>query len=261
MAVRRRNQEQVINLTGEDITHNGITFNYSKNFNQIIKLNTKNYPCWRRKILYLLKLNKLIKYVLHPVDQFDSSLVYQKNIKNIKVTNDFTAKWIIINGFGEETQKLINGNEKTAFQNCNIFRESFNKSKGRRKIEIQNKIETMKFYYNYVNLRSSVVYVNIFCKNKSFKSQYTSDPNSYDITKKEHVLGNFIVVESHDVLAYSYIQNNDIQQNHNEGVIAYAQVINEIMSLRFFSHLGSDGECTLECNGNLSVPILKGHLE
>jgi len=163
MAVRRRNQEQVINLTGEDITHNGITFNYSKNFNQIIKLNTKNYPCWRRKILYLLKLNKLIKYVLHPVvrklwkgdinekltdyfkDQFDSSLVYQKNIKNIKVTNDFTAKWIIINGFGEETQKLINGNEKTAFQNCNIFRESFNKSKGRRKIEIQNKIETMKF--------------------------------------------------------------------------------------------------------------------
>jgi len=30
---------------------------------------------------------------------------------------------------------------------------------------------------------------------------------------------------------------------------------------RFFSHLGSDGECTLECNGNLSVPILKGHLE
>jgi len=30
MALRRRNQEQVINLTGEDITHNGIAFNYSE---------------------------------------------------------------------------------------------------------------------------------------------------------------------------------------------------------------------------------------
>jgi len=46
MAGRRRNQEQVINLTREDITYNSINFNYSENFNQIIELNTENYPCW-----------------------------------------------------------------------------------------------------------------------------------------------------------------------------------------------------------------------
>jgi len=111
----------------------------------------------------LLTINKLTKYVLHPIvkklrkrdireeltdypeDQFDSSLVYEKNTKNIDITNDIKAKWIIINGLGEHTQKLINGNEKTAFQIWNIFQESFTKSKERRKIEIQNKIETMKF--------------------------------------------------------------------------------------------------------------------
>jgi len=116
MAGRRRNQEQVISLTGKDITHNGITFNYSENFNQITELNTENYPGWRGKILYLLTINKLTKYVLHPIvkklkkrdireeltdypeDQFDSSLVYEKNTKNIDITNDITAKWIIING-------------------------------------------------------------------------------------------------------------------------------------------------------------------
>ena len=101
MAGRRRNQEQVINLTGEDITQNGITFNYSENFNQITELNTENYPGWRRKILYLLTINKSTKYVLHPIvkklrkrdireelidypeDQFDSSLVYEKNTKTL----------------------------------------------------------------------------------------------------------------------------------------------------------------------------------
>jgi len=67
MAGRRGNQEQVINLTGEDIIHNGITFNYSENFNQITELNTENYPCLRRKILYLLTINQLTKYVLHPI--------------------------------------------------------------------------------------------------------------------------------------------------------------------------------------------------
>jgi len=62
---------------------------------------------------------------------------------------------------------------------------------------------------------------------KSSKSQYASDTNSYDITKKQYkeikkraCPWKFLIVESsttnaylgHDVLVYSYIQNNGIQQ-------------------------------------------------
>jgi len=93
----------------------------------------------------------------YPEDKFDSSLVYEKNTNDIDITNDITAKWIIINGLGERTQKLINGNEKTAFQIWNIFQDSFTKSKERRKIDIQNKIETMKF--------NTKIDINIFIAN------------------------------------------------------------------------------------------------
>ncbi|KAL6594205.1 hypothetical protein U3516DRAFT_766775 [Neocallimastix sp. 'constans'] len=96
--------------------------------------------------------------------------------------------------------------------------------------------------------------MKIIKNKKSSKSQYTSDPNTYDITKKEHVLGNFVVVESHDVFAYSgtvaYHSTGLIYANGS--VVAYAQVINEIMSLCFFSHLSSDGECTLEVNFSMT---------
>jgi len=128
--------------------------------------------------LYLLTINKLTKYVLHPIvrklrkrdireeltdypeDQFDSSLVYEKNTKNIDITNDISAKWIIINGLVEQTQKLINWNEKTTFQIWNIFfQESFTKSKERRKIEIQNKIETIKF-----DTMTDIIYSLPICK-------------------------------------------------------------------------------------------------
>jgi len=128
--------------------------------------------------LYLLIINKLTKYVLHPIvkklrkrdtreeltdyqgNQFDSSLVYEKNTKNINIINDISAKWIIINGLVEQTQKLINGNEKTTSQIWNIFfQESFTKSKERRKIEIQNKIETIK-----LDTMTDIIYSLPICK-------------------------------------------------------------------------------------------------
>ena len=120
----------------------------------------------------------MTKYVLHPIvkklrkrdtreeltdyqgNQFDSSLVYEKNTKNINIINDISAKWIIINGLVEQTQKLINGNEKTTSQIWNIFfQESFTKSKERRKIEIQNKIETIK-----LDTMTDIIYSLPICK-------------------------------------------------------------------------------------------------
>ena len=256
MAGRRGNQEQVINLTGEDITHNGITFNYSENFNQITELNTENYPGWRRKILYLLTINKLTKYVLHPIvkklrkrdireeltdypeDQFDSSLVYEKNTKNIDITNDITAKWIIINGLGEQTQKLINGNEKTAFQIWNIFQESFTKSKERRKIEIQNKIETMKF--------DTKTDINIFIANlQNLIDELEKIDNDLSINTKIGILNRclpedlrWINVFQHkswesccsyvkeiipNIVLFNLIEKNSIQENNNNNVLFNAE--------------------------------------
>jgi len=108
-------------------------------------------------VLYLLTINKLTKYVLTPTikkirkkdikedisnyieDEFDDSLVYEKETNIKDITNDITAKWMIINGLGDQTQKLIEGSEKTAYQIKKILQSSFTKSPGRMKIEINQK--------------------------------------------------------------------------------------------------------------------------
>ena len=113
---------------------NTITFNYSENFNRITELNTENHTTWRRNMLYLLNINKLTKYVLIPIikklkkkdikgnineyieDQFDDTFVYEKNTTINDIDNDITTKWIIINSLGEQTQSIIEGNEKSAYE-------------------------------------------------------------------------------------------------------------------------------------------------
>lgn len=162
----RSRQVQPIGIESDNNNQKGITFNYSENFNRVIELDTDNYSSWRRKILYFLTINKLSKYVTTPVvrklrkkdikedienyieDQFDDMLVYEKNTDPDDITNDITTKWIIINGLGEKTQKIIEGNEKTAYEIWKLLQESFTKSIGRRKMELNEKIKLMKFDIN-----------------------------------------------------------------------------------------------------------------
>ncbi|KAL6631424.1 hypothetical protein U3516DRAFT_737504 [Neocallimastix sp. 'constans'] len=150
--------------------------------------------------------------------------------------------------------------------------------------------------YNYVNLRSSVMYINIFCikslnspvelhikanveNNSQQRYVENNDENNKKIRrvpslnipvilipmilqrsniknlKREHVPGNFVVVESstkNGTTSGTVAYHSTGLIYANGSVVAYAQVINEIMSLRFFSHLGSDGECTLEVNFSMT---------
>jgi len=64
MTRRQTNNDPVIINQSTDSRRNLITFNYSESFNRIIELNTENYKGFSRKILYLLSVNKLTKYVL-----------------------------------------------------------------------------------------------------------------------------------------------------------------------------------------------------
>ena len=114
-------------------------------------------------MLYLLNINKLTKYVLIPIikklkkkdikgnineyieDQFDDTFVYEKNTTINDIDNDITTKWIIINSLGEQTQSIIEGNEKSAYEIWKLLKESFTKSKEQRKIELTKKIENLKF--------------------------------------------------------------------------------------------------------------------
>ena len=52
---------------------------------------------------------------------------------------------MIINGLDDKTLKLIEGNEKTAYDIWEILRWSFTKSPGKRKLKIENEIKTLKF--------------------------------------------------------------------------------------------------------------------
>ena len=106
---------------------------------------------------------KLTKYVLIPIikklkkkdikgnineyieDQFDDTFVYEKNTTINDIENDITTKWIIINSLGEQTQSIIEGNEKSAYEIWKLLKESFTKSKEQRKIELTKKIENLKF--------------------------------------------------------------------------------------------------------------------
>jgi len=103
---RNNNNNQVINITKENPSSMGISFNYSENFNHITELTVENFVTWRTNILYLLCINNLDEYISTPkikkikrrdvnnrieeyiIDKFDPTLVYdigttEKDIKMI----------------------------------------------------------------------------------------------------------------------------------------------------------------------------------
>jgi len=164
--IRNRNNVPItIDDTDKNITK-GITFNYSEKFNRVIELSTENYPSWRTNILYLLYLlmiNNLEGYVIEEIikklkkrnlrdeldnnleEKFDSSLIYDKNTSLKDIKNEVMVKWIITKSLGENTKKIIEGNGKTAHQIWTTLEKSFTMSPEKRKWEIKNKINNLKY--------------------------------------------------------------------------------------------------------------------
>jgi len=68
-------------------------------------------------------------------------LVYKKDTDPDEITNDIITKWIIIKGLRKKAQKIIEDNEKTAYEIWKLLKESFTRSVERRKIELSEKIK------------------------------------------------------------------------------------------------------------------------
>ena len=78
-------------------------------------------------------------------DKFDNSLVYDKDTNLLDIKNDIIVKWIISNSLGENTRKIIEGQGKTAHQIWSILEKSFTRSPERRRLELKNKINSLKY--------------------------------------------------------------------------------------------------------------------
>jgi len=163
MSRRTNNNQPIVINDNIDLTSKGITFNYSENFNRVVELTTENYISWRTGILYLLTINNLETYVIdekvkklkrrnirddiddYLEDKFDNSLVYDKDTNLLDIKNDIIVKWIILNSLGENTRKIIEGQGKTAHQIWSILEKSFTRSPERRRFELKNKINSLKY--------------------------------------------------------------------------------------------------------------------
>jgi len=64
------------------------------------------------------------------------------------IENDNSTKWIIINSISDKTAKLVEGDEKTAYNVWEILKALFTKSAGRRKLEIEQQIKELKYSVN-----------------------------------------------------------------------------------------------------------------
>jgi len=113
---------------------NGVTFNYSDNFNCIVKLNSSNYNSWRTNMLFLLDINNLSDYVTEPkiqkfkrnkidgdinkfiidIDKLDKSVIYNKSTNPTDIKNDTITKWIILNFLHEDT-RIFESKGRTAY--------------------------------------------------------------------------------------------------------------------------------------------------
>jgi len=160
---RGRNTNQATSINEPNDVRTSIKFNYSENFNRVVELNTENYNRWRTKILHLLSINNIIAYITkekvkklrkkdiqgdlseYIEDEFDDTLVYDKNTSIIDINNDITTKWIILNSLGEKTQDIIQGANKTAFELWKILKRSFTKNINTRKLELKNKLDNLKY--------------------------------------------------------------------------------------------------------------------
>jgi len=78
-------------------------------------------------------------------DRFDPNLVYDQDTSLLDIKNDVMVKWIIINSLGEKTRRIIEGHGKTAHQIWSILEKSFTSSPEKRKMEIKNKINSLKY--------------------------------------------------------------------------------------------------------------------
>ena len=92
--MRNDSKNQIIDISENNLSTKGFSFNYSENFNHVTELNIENFHNWKTNILYLLTINNLDGYVSSPkvkklrkkdikenldnyiIDKFDSSLVY-----------------------------------------------------------------------------------------------------------------------------------------------------------------------------------------
>jgi hypothetical protein len=158
----RLNQPIVIN-ENNDINNKGINFNYSESFSRIVELTSDNYVSWKNNMLYLLTINNLENYVIQENvkklkkrhirddindyidDKFDNTLVYYKETNLLDIKNDIIVKWILLNTLGERTKRIVEGQEKTAYQIWNTLEKSFTSSLEKRKQELKDKISNLKF--------------------------------------------------------------------------------------------------------------------
>jgi len=161
MVIRKRTQ--VIAIDEPKESRSSIKFSYSENFNRVVELTTENYGRWKTKMLYLLSMNNLTSYINtekvrklrkrdvkddisdYIEDEFDNTLVYDKDTNDSDITNDTTTKWIILNSLGEKTQDIVQGGGKTAFEVWKILQSSFTKNVNTRKLELKEKLDNMKF--------------------------------------------------------------------------------------------------------------------
>jgi len=112
---RRQTSNQPILVSENELPiPKGINFTYSENFNRVVELTSENYPDWRTNILYLLMINNLESYALtrkvkkklrrrdikddpddYLTDQFDPSLLYDKETSLLDIKSDVMVKLII----------------------------------------------------------------------------------------------------------------------------------------------------------------------
>jgi len=158
----RRNR-QIIGMDANQTTTPSINFNYSENFNRIVELTPENYNRWKTKMLYLLSINNIVNCITeakvkkirkkdikdeiseYVQDEFDDTMLYDKETSNVEINNDITAKWIILNSLGEKTQDIVQGGSKIAFEVWNVLKRSFKKNTNTRKMELRNKLENIKY--------------------------------------------------------------------------------------------------------------------
>jgi len=158
-----RGRRPLVSTNNADVTRRIVNFNYSENFNRVTELTPDNYPRWCNNMLHILTINQLAIYVLkekvikrrkkdikedlegYIQDQFNDSLVYERGTSENDISNDITARWMIINSLGEKTQKIIQNQGKTSFEIWNLLRRSFTKSVEFRRVELKNKLNELKY--------------------------------------------------------------------------------------------------------------------
>jgi len=160
---RNNLRNQIIDISENDLSPKGISFNYSENFNHVTDLTVENFQDWKTNILYILTINNLDEYISSPkvkklrkkdvrenlddyiIDKFDRSLVYDIGTNQKDIKNDIIVKWIITNSLGSKTKEILKSHNKTAFQMWKFLQDSFTLGDEHKKMQLKNKINMLKF--------------------------------------------------------------------------------------------------------------------